>query len=209
MPVLQLATSERGIPVLPSDLDRDPFLLNVLNGTIDLHTGTLREHRREDLLTKIAPVQYDPHAECPLWHAFLDRIMDGNDRLITYLHRTAGYSLTADVGEQCLFFFYGEGANGKSTYLNTIRDMMGGYAIQAIPELLMAKGHESHPTECADLHGRRFVATVEVDEGKRMAEAVMKQLCGGENVCARKMRQDFFELRRRSKSSWQRTTGPP
>jgi putative DNA primase/helicase len=191
---LKSASSEPGIPVLPNQLDRDPMLLNVLNGTIDLRTGTLREHRREDLLTKLAPVSYDPNATCPRWLQFLDRIMEGNDDLIAYLQRVVGYALTGDVSEQCLWFFHGTGANGKSTFLSTIMAMLGDYGMQAVSDLLMTRKNESHPTERADLCGRRFVATIETEEGKRMAEVLMKQLTGGDRIRARKMRQDFFEI---------------
>src|SRR5262249_42619623 len=149
-------------------------------GTLDLRTGQLRPHRREDLLTKLAAVPFDPDAPCPQWLRFLDRIMDGNKDLINYLQRVIGYSLTGNVREQCLFFFYGRGANGKSTFLNALREILGDYAAQAVPELLLAKSHEAHPAERADLFGRRFVATIETDEGKRMAEALMKQLTGGD-----------------------------
>ncbi len=192
---LQLAVSEPGIPVLPADMDRDPWLLNLENGTIDLRTGTLRPHDRKDLMTKLAPVVYDPNALCPWWMNSLYRWMDGNQRLITYLQRAVGYSLTADVGEQILFFLYGGGCNGKSTFLITLLDLLGDYAIQAVSDLLMSKNSESHPTERADLFNRRFAVTIETEEGRRMAEALTKQLTGGDKVKARKMRQDFFEFR--------------
>jgi putative DNA primase/helicase len=191
---LDLMRSEPEIPILPADLDADPFLLNVANGTIDLHTGALRTHCREDLITKLAPVAYDHRAACPLWLKFLARIMAGNQRLIAYLQRVVGYCLSGDVSEQCLWFFHGTGANGKSTFLTTILAMLGDYGIQAVSDLLMVKNHESHPTERADLFGRRFVATIETEEGKRLAEALMKQVTGGDKVRARKMRQDFFEF---------------
>jgi putative DNA primase/helicase len=192
---LQLARSEPGIPVLPEDLDRDPWSLNCLNGTLDLHTGQLRPHRREDLLTRLAPVEYEADATCPLWLRFLDRIMDGNQDVIEYLQRVIGYALTGDVSEQCLYFLYGGGSNGKSTFLGTIQAMLGDYAIQAVSELLMAKHNESHPTERADLFGRRFVATIETEEGKRVAESLMKQLTGGDKIKARWMHKDFFEFK--------------
>src|SRR5262249_47236941 len=115
--MLKLARCER--PVLPADLDRDPYLLNVANGTLDLRTGQLRPHRREDLLTKMAPVEYDPAATCPTWLRFLDRVMKGNANLIGYLQRVLGYSLTASVVEQVLWFLHGTGANGKSTFIST------------------------------------------------------------------------------------------
>src|SRR5262249_87054 len=148
----------------------DPFLLNVLNGTIDLRTGKLREHRREDHLTKLAPVKYDPDATCPLWLKFLHRIMDGNTDLIEYLQRVVGYCLTGDVSEQAMWFHHGSGQNGKSTFLLTILAMLGDYAIQAVSELLMVKHNEAHPTERADLFRTRLAATIETEQGKRMAE---------------------------------------
>jgi P4 family phage/plasmid primase-like protien len=185
---------KEGVPVVPEDFDRDPFLLTVLNGTIDLKTGLLREHRRADLITKLSPVGYDPDAPCPLWMRCLDRWMEGKQRLITYLQRVAGYGLTGDVSEQVIFFFHGPGANGKSTALLTLLGILGDYGMQAVPELLLQKRHESHPTERADLHGRRFVATIETDEGKKLAEALLKQLTGGDRIRARFLFQDFFEF---------------
>ncbi len=191
---LESARSEPGIPALPAQLDADPFLLNVLNGTIDLRTGRLRPHRREDLLTKLAPVRYDPRATCPLWLRCLERWMDGNPNLPGYLQRVAGYGMTGSVSEQVLWFLYGAGANGKSTFLLVLLSLLGDYAMQAVSDLLMAKHNESHPTERADLFGRRFVCTIETDSGKRLAEALLKSLTGGDKVRARKMRQDFFEF---------------
>jgi putative DNA primase/helicase len=191
---LQLAMSEPGLPILPEQLDADPFLFNCQNGTLDLRTGTLRVHRREDCLTKLCPVEYRADAPCPLWDSFLCRVLADNADLIGYLQRLIGYSLTGHVREQALWFLFGSGANGKSTFLGTILAMLGDYGMQAVSDLLLAKRNESHPTERADLFGRRFVATIEVDEGKRMAEALMKQLTGGDKVRARKMRQDFFEF---------------
>jgi putative DNA primase/helicase len=191
---LDMAKSEPGVPVLPSQLDADPFLLNFINGTVDLKSGQLREHRREDLITKLAPVQFDPEATCPLWERFLLRIMDGNQDLIGYLQRVVGYCLTGDVSEQCLWFFHGSGQNGKSTFLLTLLALLGDYACQAVAELLMVKKNEAHPSERADLCGKRLVATIETEEGKRLAEALMKQLTGGDKIRARWLFKDHFEF---------------
>jgi putative DNA primase/helicase len=191
---LELVRSEPGIPIRPAEMDRDPWLLNVANGTIDLRAGRLRPHQREDLITKLAPVAFDAAATCPLWERCLDTWMDSNNDMGEYLRRVVGYALTGDVSEQVLFFLHGWGSNGKSTFLNLIRELLGDYGCQAVSELLLAKNIEAHPTERADLFGRRFVATIETDEGKRMAEALMKQLTGGDNLKARRMRQDFFEI---------------
>jgi putative DNA primase/helicase len=120
--------------------------------------------------------------------------MDGNRDLTGYLQRLVGYGLTGITTEQCLWLFHGAGANGKSTFLCTVLAMLGEYGMQAVSDLLLAKHNETHPTERADLFGKRFVCTIETDEGKRMAEALLKQLTGGDRVRARKMRQDFFEF---------------
>lgn len=186
--------SEPLVPVLPSQLDAHHRLLNLANGTLDLDTVTLRPHDRADLLTKIAPVDYDAGARCPLWLSFLNRIMDGNAELIDYLQRLVGYGLTADVSEQSIWFFHGAGANGKSTFLGTVLALMGDYGMQAVSDLLMVKANEAHPTERADLFGKRFVCTIETEEGKRLAESLMKQLTGEDLIRARRMRQDFFEF---------------
>jgi P4 family phage/plasmid primase-like protien len=186
--------SEPNIPVLTEQLDAQPNLFNVRNGTLDLDTGTLRPHNRADLLTKLAHVVYDPTAKCPTWNAFLTRIMDGNTDLIDYLQRLAGYGLSAETKEQSIWFFHGTGANGKSTFLGTLLAMMGDYGMQSVSDLLMVKNHESHPTERADLFGKRLVCTIETEEGKRLAESLMKQLTGEDRIRARKMKQDFFEF---------------
>ncbi|MCZ6625864.1 MAG: phage/plasmid primase, P4 family, partial [Deltaproteobacteria bacterium] len=191
---ISLAKSEPGIPLRAKDLDRDSWLLNVMNGTLDLRTGGLRPHRQEDLITKLAPGHYDPTATCPTWDSFLDRIFDGNKGIITFLQRAVGYGLTGDVSEQVLFLLYGTGANGKSTFLNAIREALGEYAKQAAPDLLVAKRGVSHPTEIADIVGCRFLTSIEVEDGRRLAEALVKQITGGDPIKGRFMNKDFFEF---------------
>jgi P4 family phage/plasmid primase-like protien len=198
--LVALAESEPGIPITPDEIDRDPWLLNVANGTIDLRTGELRPHRREDWLTKLTPIDYDPAAGCPTWLAFLDRVMAGRAELVDYWQRVLGYALTGDVGEQVLFFLHGAGSNGKTTLLNVVLALVGDYGKQAPPDLLLAKrGDGNHPTEIADLLGARVVTTVEVEDGRRLAESLVKQLTGGDRLKARFMRQDFFEFDARFK----------
>ena len=120
--------------------------------------------------------------------------MGGNQDLVDYLKRAVGSSLTADVSDQCLFFLYGGGANGKSKFLEAILTIMADYGMQSIPEFLTMRNSEQHPTERTDLFGKRFVATVEIEEGKALAEALVKQLTGGEKIRARRMREDFWEF---------------
>jgi P4 family phage/plasmid primase-like protien len=193
--MLAMAKSEPGMPITLGMLDTDPWSLNVLNGTLDLRTGELRPPNRSDLLTKLCAVEYDPKATCPNWEAMLATIMANHSGLITFLQRAIGYSLTGDVSEQVLFLLWGKGANGKSTLLNAIIDVFGSdYAMQAPDGLLMAKQGEGHPTERADLYGKRIVSSVEIEDGRRLAESLIKQLTGGDPIRARRMREDFWEF---------------
>jgi putative DNA primase/helicase len=190
-----IAMAKSDLAVGPEELDTDPWLLNVENGTLDLRTGGLREHRKEDFITKLAPVAFTPDAACPRWESFLGRIFAGNAELIGYMQRLVGYCLTGATEEHVLPFLHGNGANGKSTFCETVLRLMGpDYAMKAAPDLLMAKRAESHPTDRADLFGKRFVACIETEEGRRMAEALAKELTGGDRVRARRMREDFWEF---------------
>ena len=188
--MVYLAESESGIPVLPNELDTGPQLLNCENGTIDLRTRLLRQHRRQDLITKLVPVLYDLAATCPKFDRFLAHIMAEDDDLTGSLQRAIGYSLKGDVSEQVLFIPYGTGANGKSTLFKMLIGMLGDYAMKASPDLLMKT--DAHPTEKADLSGKRFVATMESEEGRKLAEAFVKEAIGGEPIRARRMREDFW-----------------
>ncbi len=189
---LYLARSEPGVPVSPDQLDADVWAFNTLNGTLDLKTGELREHSREDLITKIVPAEYDPGAEAPTWQAALERWLPSG-ALRRFVQRVAGYALTGDVSEQVLPFLCGPGANGKTTFINTLLATAGDYGQQAAPDLLLAK-RGGHPTEVADLFGARLVASVEVEDGRRLAESLVKQLTGGDRIKARRMREDFWEF---------------
>lgn len=193
--LITLAQSEEGLPVLPEQLDADPWLFNCHNGTLNLRTGALRPHRREDLLTKLAPVPYDSNATCPTWLAFLHTIMDGNTDLIGFLQRLTGYALTGVIREHVLVSFYGTGSNGKSTFLETVLALVGDYGWQAPPDLLLLKSNEGHPTDLASLFGVRLATCIETASGRRLDEARMKQLTGGDQICARRMREDFWTFR--------------
>src|SRR5919107_4489215 len=173
-------------------MDASPDLLNVLNGTIDLRTGELRPHRREDLITKMAPVEYSQEASAPLWAATLERVLP-SPALRAFFKKLCGYALSGDTSEHLLPVLYGIGANGKSTILNALLAAAGSYGMQAAPDLLVAK-KGAHPTEVADLFGMRLVASIEVEDGRRLAESLVKQLTGGDKVRARRMRQDFWQF---------------
>ncbi len=192
--MVTLAQSESGIPVDPDELDRHPWLLNVRNGTVDLRNGELLPHNRAHLMTKVAPVDFDPAASCPTFDAFLTRIMDGNEGLIRFIQRAAGYALTGDTSERVLFILHGEGRNGKSTLLEVMRMILGDYAVRTPTDTLMAKRDAGIPNDIAALRGARFVSASEADEGRRLAEATIKDLTGGDTISARFMRGEFFNF---------------
>ncbi len=192
--VTSLARSDRRIAAAVGQWDADPWLLNTPAGTVDLHTGTLRPHKPEDFITKVAAVAPDPCCPTPLWLTFLDRIMNGDTGLIDYLQRVAGYALTGDISEEAIFFGYGTGANGKGVFTGAISGCLGEYHTAAPVETFTEAHGERHPTELAGLHGARFVTATETQQGKRWDEAKIKALTGGDPISARLMRQDFFEF---------------
>lgn len=194
--MLMLARSETGLTATQSQLDRNPLLIGAVNGIINLKSGKLEGGKAEDYITKALSVGFDPAATCPVWENFLLEIMAGRADLVAYLQRIVGYALTGDVSEQCMFIFYGCGANGKSTFLDVIMELYGhDYAKQAAPDMLMSKGNDRHPTEVADLRGARLVASMETGQGRKLDENLVKQMTGGDIMKARFMRQDFFEFK--------------
>lgn len=193
--MVSLARTEAAIVASADALDAHPFLLNVQNGTLDLSTGELCEHRRENLLTKLAPVAWMPCARDAAWTHFLERTSGGDAELAGFLRRAAGYSLTGDTGEEVLFFAHGPEATGKSTFLEALKAMLGDYAATADFDTFLARRGEGPRNDVARLAGARLVASVEVDEGKRLAEGLVKQLTGGDTVSARFLFREAFEFR--------------
>ena len=193
--MIELALTIRGIPVTAEQLDADPWVLNCPNGTIDLRTGEPRKHRREDLLTKLIRVEYDPDAKCPVFDAFLARIMRGNTALMEYIQRVVGYCLTGDVGEKAMFVLYGDGNNGKTTFLEAIRNVLADYAGQVpIQSLMKKKWDEGIPNDIAQLKGKRFVTSSETESGQELAVAKIKNLVGLATLQARYLYAEFFEF---------------
>jgi putative DNA primase/helicase len=194
--MVTLAQSETGIPVRQADLDSHPWLLNVLNGTLDLRTGELRKHERTNLITKLAPVTYDPTATCPQFEDFLLTIYAKNIEMVRFIQRAAGYSLTGVTTERMLFLLWGTGANGKTTLLNILCALLGDYAMVTPTETLIMKRETGIPNDIARLKGARLVTADESEKGKRLAEARIKQMTGNANaIPARFMRSEFFQFR--------------
>lgn len=188
--MLDLSKSNPSIAVKHDELDANPWLLNVANGTVDLRTAELRPHNRSDLITKLAPVAFDTTATCPTWDTFLHSAQAGNEEMLSFLRRSRGYMLTGRTTEHALFFFFGPSGTGKSTYFVTLHELLGDYAARAPRGLLsLAKG-ERHSTGLTMLHGSRFVSCGEVQENEVLDEALIKDVTGGEAITARRMRED-------------------
>ena len=187
-----LELSKPAMYALTEHFDRDPWLLNVENGAIDLRTGELRPHHRHDLCSRVAPVMFAPDASAPRWERFLREVFAEDTDLIDFIQRLVGYTLTGLTSEQCLMLLYGTGANGKSTFINALRNVFGDYAMHAAMSTFLTKKTDGPGNEIAALVGARLVTAVEADDGRRLSEALVKQLTGGDAVTARFLFQEFF-----------------
>ncbi|MBI4395445.1 MAG: bifunctional DNA primase/polymerase [Elusimicrobia bacterium] len=191
--VERLARTDRTHAATTDQWDQGAWLLNTPKGCVELETGKVRSHRREDYITKITAAT--PEGEAETWLTFLSDITNGDLELQSYLSRLAGYCLTGVTSEHALFFLYGTGANGKSVFINTLASVLGDYATNAPMDTFMETKTEKHPTDLASLCGARLVTSIEVEKGRRWAEAKIKSLTGGDKISARFMRQDFFEYK--------------
>jgi putative DNA primase/helicase len=192
--IVTLARADRVHARLGADFDRDPWLLNTRSGTVSLRTGTIRPWLRDDGITKLTPVA--PADTTPeRWLECLQTWTDGDDDLIAFLQRLCGYWLTGTTREETLVIIYGPGANGKTKFVETVRGCLGhDYATGIALETLLVTHGEQHPTDLADLRGKRLAIAMETEEGRRLAEAKIKMLTGGDRIRARHMRRDFFEF---------------
>ena len=199
--MVTLARAQSGLAARPDDLDANPWLLNCRNGIVDLRTGELMPHDRDAMCTKLAPVDYDPSARSDAWDAFLRSALDGDTRdgaeVIEYVRRAVGYSLTGDTSEEVLFFVYGPGGSGKSTFLEAVRAVLGDYATTARFDMFLKREGDApsaNPDE-ARLRGSRFVASIETDEGKRLSPGTIKRLTGGDIISARELYSRAFDYK--------------
>lgn len=199
--MIRSALSEPQIMIVPDVLDANPWLLTTGTGTLDLRSGELGPFRREHMLTRMTPAAYDPDASCPTFLAFVERITahpttaELRPDLVAFLQRAVGYSLTGNVSERVMFILHGAGANGKSTFLEIIRALLGDYATRIPTETLLARRDKGIPNDIAQLKGARFVLASETDEGRRLSEALVKELTGGDVISARFMRGEWFTFK--------------
>ena len=194
---MKMARTIPAVAARPGDFDRDPWTLNVANGTLDLETGQLLRHSPGDMLTRIAPVSYLPDAEAPIWIPFLNRVMGGNAALVDWLQKAVGYSLTGRTDEHAFLFLHGGGRNGKSTFCGALLDLLGEYACKIPAESLLTmrrSGGEASP-DVARLAGVRLVIASELPENARLNEALVKDLTGGDTITARHLYREPFDFR--------------
>ena len=191
---VEAAQWDSALNITSDSLDPNPWLLNVKNGTIDVLTSEFTEHRQENMITKIANVEYDPKADCPLWKQFVREIMGHKSELINFVQTAAGWSLTGDISEQTMFILYGSGANGKSTFLNTVMHLLGDYAIATPTESFMKKNSDQNTNDIARLRGTRFVTTTEAEQGRRLSEPLIKKITGNDQMTARFLYGEFFNF---------------
>ncbi|MEK5215286.1 phage/plasmid primase, P4 family [Psychrobacillus sp. FSL H8-0487] len=185
------------MPLVPGEreeFDMHKYLFNIENGIIDLKTGKLQQHDRDLRLTKISSVSFDENAKCPAWLKFLDQIFKGDKDFIDYMQRLVGYSLTGDISEQSMYFLVGSGSNGKSTYVNTVKNLLGDYGLQTKSDTFIKKKDTGANNDIARLASARFVSAVESEEGEKLQESLVKTITGGEPILARFLRQEFFEF---------------
>lgn len=192
--LIGMAQGLPGVTINTSDLDSDPMLLNCKNGTLNLKDGSFRTHSRADCLTKQIRAVYDEDAECPQWLAFLDKIMGGDADMVQYLQVAVGYSLTGAIDSQCMFVMYGNGSNGKSTFIDTIKFMMNDYAGLAAAQTFAEKRDSQIPNDIAKLAGLRLVLASEPKAGSVLEESLIKQVTGDAQLTARYLNQEFFDF---------------
>ena len=189
---LALARSEHPIADSGMTWDPDPYLLGVANGVVDLRTGMIRSGHPDDRLTMQVPVQYHVKAECPRWQQFLHQVFQRDGELIGFVQRALGYSLTGSVREQVLFLCYGTGSNGKSVFLDMLRNVLGDYAMNIPFTVLELQQRPSLTNDLASMAGRRLVTSSETNESTRLNEARIKALTGGDPITARFLYSESF-----------------
>jgi putative DNA primase/helicase len=195
--MLDLASAQPEIAARPEDFDADPNLLGVANGVVDLRTGELLNDGARRLITKRVCVPFERDAVCPMFQTFIESILVNREDLQAFLRVAIGYTLTGLTNEHVILLVIGGGSNGKTTLLELLFDLMGDYAARASSDsLLLARSESSEiPNDVARLVGKRFVVCTELEAGRRLREARVKELTGSDTVTARFMRGEWFDFR--------------
>lgn len=190
--ILSLAQSDERLVVPAAAWDSEPMALNTPAGIVALRTGAMRPRGLAYVTqaARVSPVA----APCPTWLRFLEQVFLGDQGLIEFMRRALGYCITGDRREQVLFFWYGTGQNGKSVLVDLVQWLVGDYALKLPASVLMQSKGERHPTELAQLRGKRLAVSSELDEASFFNESLIKELTGDAVLTARFMRQDFFSF---------------
>jgi putative DNA primase/helicase len=192
--MLEVASSLDGMATSKDAFDRRPNLVNFGNGTFDLGKGEFRAHRAEDMLTKVAGCDFDPSAKAERWVQFVCEVMDANEEDAQYLQKLVGYCLWGRRPEQSIQFFVGDGGDGKSVFLETVRKALGEYQITLSATTFSAKNPASIPNDVARLSGARFAGVSELPKGLHVNTQLMKGISGGDTLSARFLHQEFFDF---------------
>lgn len=192
--MLRMAESDPRVSVEPADFDASPLVLNLCNGSIDLKYGHFREHRPEELLTKLGGADYQVDTQYPLWKQFLADVFAPHPEIIPYLQRAVGYTLTAETREDCVFVLVGGGCNGKSTLIGILHSILGQYGGLAEMDTFLASNGTALREDIADMRGRRLVSAQEPNLDRRFAEGTLKWVSGGDRLRARRLYEHAQEF---------------
>ncbi len=192
--MLRMAESDPRLSVEPEDFDKNPLVLNLRNGSIDLNSGHFREHRSEELLTKLAGAEYQANTQCPRWNTFLEEVFEPHPGIIPFLQRAVGYTLTSETREECVFVLVGSGRNGKGTFIGVLHQILGQYGGIAEMDTFLASHGSALREDIADMRGRRFVSAQEPMLDGRFAEGTLKWVSGGDRLRARRLYEHAQEF---------------
>ena len=186
------------LPEIDADgivFDADSWSLNCANGTVDLKSGEFRPHSRADYNTKVCPHPYDPEAKCPRWRRFQEEVFEGDRQMVDWFQWLCWYTATGSTHRHILPILYGTGRNGKSVLFKALRHVLGeDYAVSIEPEDLMIKHNGGHNHSIPRLRGARFAMAQETAENRRIDEALVKQLTGGDPITGRELYGKLFEF---------------
>jgi len=196
--LLRAAMVDSTVAKIQKDFDSKPNFINLRNGRLNSDSMFFApDHRRYDFITHLIDIEYDTEAKCPRWERFLTEVFNNNTELIGFIRKAIGYTMTASVSEQVMFFLFGGGSNGKSVFIDILQALLGTYSIKIPVSALMINKNSNDSkseNEKARLQGKRLLIASETEENQRLAESVVKDLTGGDSLTARFLYGQTFEF---------------